>query len=92
MMNIWLPRPRYLERIRPFEDGELIKVFLGQRRVGKSGLLRLVLEDWAARHPDRPRLLVDKELADWAELRTGEDLLERVHALEGLPGKRRGAL
>lgn len=87
-MSIWLPRPSYLERIRPFEDGDLIKVFLGQRRVGKSGLLRLVEADWAARHPDRPRLRIDKELADWAELRTGDELLARVHALEGRPGER----
>lgn len=56
------------------------------RRVGKSGLLRLVEEDWAGRHPDRPRLLIEKELADWAELRTGDEPLAQVHALEGHRG------
>ena len=44
------------ERIHPLEDGELIKVFVGQRRVGKIGLLRLVEADWASRNPARPRL------------------------------------
>jgi predicted AAA+ superfamily ATPase len=88
MTSDWLPRPKYLERILPFADGELIKVFLGQRRVGKSGLLRLVEEDWAGRRPDRPMLLIDKERAEWADLRTGNELLERARSLGGEPGKR----
>jgi hypothetical protein len=71
-----------VKRIRSFRS------FICQRRVGKSGLLRLVEEDWAGRHPGRPRLLIDKELADWAELRSGEGLLARVHALEGRQGER----
>ncbi len=84
----WLPRPQYLERIGPFEDGELIKVFLGQRRVGKSGLLHLVLEARLARDPKLPWLLIDKELDEWAAILTGADLLARVHELEARPGLR----
>jgi hypothetical protein len=87
-MDTWLPRPTYLERIRPFEDGDLIKVFLGQRRVGKSGLLQLVEQDWTSRHPDIPYLFIDKEVVEWAELRTGTDLLSRVHALQARSGSR----
>lgn len=84
----WIPRPSYLERFRAFADGDLIKVFLGQRRVGKSGLLHLVEEDWRARHPDRVVLFIDKEREEWAALRSGSDLIERVHALEARSSQR----
>ena len=40
------PREKYLSRIRPFyHDTEMIKVFSGVRRCGKSSLLLLVQEE-----------------------------------------------
>ncbi len=35
-------RERYIERIRPFYESELIKVLIGIRRCGKSVLLRQI--------------------------------------------------
>jgi uncharacterized protein len=37
-------RPTYLERVKPFIGKSLIKVFTGQRRVGKSYLLFQVMQ------------------------------------------------
>jgi hypothetical protein len=51
-------------------------------------LLHLLEGDWLARHPGLPRLFIDKELDEWAAVRTGADLLARVHALETKPGIR----
>jgi predicted AAA+ superfamily ATPase len=79
---LWLSRPSYIERIKAFSDGDLIKVFLGQRRVGKSGLLHLVEAEWRSRYPGRQVLFIDKEGDDWSEVRTGADLIKRVHALD----------
>ncbi len=36
-------RERYIERIRPFYESELIKVLIGIRRCGKSVLLRQII-------------------------------------------------
>ena len=38
-------RPGYLEKIRPFIGKDLIKILTGQRRVGKSYMLKLVIEE-----------------------------------------------
>lgn len=38
-------RERYLERIRPFYESELIKVLIGIRRCGKSVLLRQIMNE-----------------------------------------------
>lgn len=32
----YIKRPVYLDRIRPYVDKDIIKVLVGQRRVGKS--------------------------------------------------------
>ena len=84
----WMARPRYLACLEPFSDGELIKVLLGQRRVGKSGLLHLILADWSVRHPDRPVTFVDKERDEWAQVRTGDDLLAVARTARGDPAVR----
>ncbi len=38
-------RERYLEKIRPFYDSEMIKVIMGVRRCGKSTLLRQIISE-----------------------------------------------
>lgn len=86
-----MPRPSYLKRLAPYGDGELIKVLLGQRRVGKSGLLRLLWKDWVALHPERAHLLIDKELEEWRYIRTGADLLAAARNLAS-PGNARSLL
>lgn len=84
----WLPRPKYTRQLAPFAHGELIKVLLGQRRVGKSGLLRLLEADWRAAHPKLPVLFIDKERDEWRQLRTGSDLIEAAQAAKPPTGAR----
>ena len=43
-MKVAIERPKYFERIRPFIGKLIIKVLIGQRRVGKSYLLGNLLE------------------------------------------------
>ena len=79
-MNNLINRPIYIDRVRPFFGKDLIKVFVGQRRVGKSCLLGLVARELAA-GPDAPHVLrVDLELPEFFGMRTGEALLEWVGA------------
>ncbi len=67
-------RPAYWERVEPWIGVQLIKVFTGQRRVGKSYLLRAVQRRLQQRSPEVPILFVDKERSDWAHIRTAADL------------------
>ena len=39
------PREKYLERIRPFYDSDIIKVITGIRRCGKSFLLKAIMNE-----------------------------------------------
>ena len=40
-----LKREKYLEKVRDFYDSDLIKVFTGIRRCGKSVLLKQIIEE-----------------------------------------------
>jgi uncharacterized protein len=74
-----LPRPRYQERIAPFVGTNLIKVIVGQRRVGKSWFLRSWATHLARQRPGVPQVFVEKELAAWESVRSGGDLVRHVH-------------
>ena len=39
------PREKYLEKIRPFYDSDIIKVITGIRRCGKSFILKAVMNE-----------------------------------------------
>ncbi|MGA2976316.1 MAG: ATP-binding protein [Spirochaetia bacterium] len=70
-----LPRPRYIEHIAPFIGKDIIKVIIGQRRVGKSYFL-LHLRDHIHAHDPKARILyINKERDEFISLATGEDLL-----------------
>ncbi|MEI8095325.1 MAG: ATP-binding protein [Spirochaetales bacterium] len=74
MQSKWQNRPEYLNRIRPFYQTDLIKVLLGQRRVGKSGLLHLIRGELESQFPGLPILHIEKEKLEWSYLRSGADL------------------
>lgn len=44
-MNKIIKREKYLQRIRPFYENELIKVLIGIRRSGKTQLLKIIHEE-----------------------------------------------
>ena len=45
-------RPSYTERIAPFINKNIIKVLIGQRRVGKSCILRQIQNHIQQMNPD----------------------------------------
>ena len=75
-----IPRPRYLDRIRPYIDTRLIKAIVGQRRVGKSYVLKQVADLLRREHPEWMILHIDREKVEWRHLRTSEDLVKEVGA------------
>ncbi len=62
-----IPRPSYLDQIRPFYgDCELVKVLVGMRRIGKSSLMQLIAEDIQSRKNYRGVPCLFYNMEDWA--------------------------
>ena len=78
-----IPRPLYMDRIRPYIGIPAIKVLTGQRRVGKSRLLRQVAGEIRKAKPGSPVVFVDKERNEFDDIRTGADLLRFVEKTAG---------
>ncbi len=78
-------RPSYTSRIAPFIDKNIIKVLTGQRRVGKSCILRQIQAHIKQTNPDCNCICINKELEEFFFIRTHEDLSEyvRKHLKEG---------
>jgi len=76
----YIPRLEYLEKIKPFMGKNLIKVLTGQRRVGKSYMLFQIMDEIARQGPETSILYINKELHDFWDLRTGEDLYRYARA------------
>ncbi len=59
-----LERPIYLDRITPYIDTNIIKILVGQRRVGKSYILKAVA--WEVRHRNPEANIISINLEDFA--------------------------
>lgn len=78
MIKTYIPREIYLERVKPFIDKEVIKVIVGQRRVGKSYLLFQIMDIIKDIHKNPCLLYINKELSDFDEIRNYQDLLAYI--------------
>jgi predicted AAA+ superfamily ATPase len=74
-MQKYIHRPFYLEKIKPFIGKALIKVLIGQRRVGKSFLLLQIKDLIQKQSPDTQIVFINKELHEFAEIKNSNDLL-----------------
>jgi len=69
-----LTRTLYLDRLRPFMNSNLIKVFTGQRRVGKSYLLYQIIQEVIEQNPEAVVLYINKEDLAFSAIKTAQDL------------------
>lgn len=78
-------RSSYTDRIAPFINKNIIKVLTGQRRVGKSCILRQIQEHIEQTTPNSNTICINKELEEFSFIRTHEDLSKYVaeHLKEG---------
>ena len=56
-----IKRIRYLEHIKTYIDKDLIKVFVGQRRVGKSYLMKMTANYILEINPQANIIFIDKD-------------------------------
>ena len=66
MINFTLPkninnRSVYIDKVRPFLNSNIIKVFTGQRRVGKSYLLYQIIQEILKYNETATILYINKE-------------------------------
>ena len=88
-MNIpeYIERPIYLDRIMPYVQKDIIKILVGQRRVGKSYLLFQLMDKIAKLDPECQQIYINKELHEFSDIRNAEDLLAYIEA-HRLPERR----
>ena len=80
-------RPQYIDKIKPFIGKDIIKILTGQRRIGKSYILKLLIDEIRANYVDANIIYIDKELEDFSFISDHTQLNEYV--LEQLsPDKR----
>ncbi len=78
MIKKYIKRKRYLDKIRPFIDKDIIKVIVGQRRVGKSYLLYQIMDAIKKMHQQPNIIYINKELNKFDKLKNYQDLLVYV--------------
>lgn len=78
MENTIIPRNQYIHRIKPFVEKQLIKVLTGQRRVGKSYILRQLIQETKTSTPEIKIIYLNKEDMRFDKIKTAEDLNQYV--------------
>lgn len=67
-------RQKYLQKINPYIGKQLIKVLIGQRRVGKSYILKQLIEQINIKEPKSNIIYINKESLDFSEIQDAESL------------------
>lgn len=75
-----IEREFYSKKIRPYIDTGLIKVLVGQRRVGKSCVMRQLAEKISRKAPSANCIYINKEDFAFADIRDAKTLLEYVES------------
>lgn len=78
LLNI--PRPLYLNKILPFVDKGVIKVLTGQRRVGKSYILKSVEELIRQSNPNANIICINLEDFSFSHITDAAKLNEEINA------------
>ena len=73
-------RQHYLASSSKFLEKDLIKIYTGQRRVGKSYMLFQMIK-YVEQHYKKPNIIyISKELPEFREIRNDKDLIDFVHS------------
>lgn len=80
-----IPRERYLERIRPLYDVDIIKVIMGPRRSGKSVILSMICDEIDA--DDDHKIQINFEDLRFDFIKDAKDLDEYVRKQMAMDGK-----
>ncbi|MGE4289402.1 MAG: ATP-binding protein [Salinivirgaceae bacterium] len=76
----YIARKNVLEKIRPYIGNSLIKILIGQRRVGKSYVLYQLMDE-LSQNSSSQIVYINKEDFKYDEIKTYADLINYVQAL-----------
>lgn len=78
------PREKYLSKIRPFFDSDIIKVITGIRRCGKSFLLRGIINELLEKGVSEEQIIyIPLDKRGYKGIRTPKQLEEKIEAMLG---------
>ncbi|MEM1408893.1 MAG: AAA family ATPase [Bacteroidota bacterium] len=69
----YIARDLYFQRVVPYIGKALVKVYTGQRRVGKSNLLFQSIDEIKKRSPQKQTIFIDKEDYAFDKIRDYDD-------------------
>ena len=78
MNKTYIPRPKYIEAVKPFIGKEIIKVFTGQRRVGKSCVMVQIADIIKQADKKAGIIYIDKEKYEFDFIKNYHDLAKYV--------------
>lgn len=82
-INLGFPRDLYLSKVEGYLNTKLVKVFVGQRRVGKSYLMRQIISKLIQKGVNRKNIFyLNKEVIDFEYINTFETLYEVLKLYE----------
>jgi predicted AAA+ superfamily ATPase len=73
-----IDRPYYTEKLYPYINQSIIKILTGQRRVGKSFILRQLIEHIRQTEANANIIYVNKELKKHSAIVTDDDLYNYI--------------
>jgi len=81
-MENLIPRTHYMTKIGPFISKNIIKVIIGQRRVGKSYFLYQIMDHLKKASPKANIIYINKELYEFDDLRNYRHLIQHINGLK----------
>ena len=75
------PREKYISRIRPFFDSDIIKIITGIRRCGKSCIMKAIINELYANGVDESRVIyIPLDRRGFKYIGTAEQLEEKIES------------
>ncbi|MCG3121490.1 MAG: hypothetical protein ALAOOOJD_04608 [bacterium] len=81
------PRPLYMKKIAPFMNKDVIKVIIGQRRVGKSYFMYQIIDALTKGNPRANIIYLNKELYEFDHIKDYRHLIQHVKKQKSATGK-----
>jgi len=78
MNTDYITRPTYTDKITPFIGKQIIKVFTGQRRVGKSYIMKQIADIIKTENQQANIIFINCELEEFHPIKHYTDLLEYI--------------
>lgn len=78
------PREKYLKKIRPFYDSDIIKVITGIRRCGKSCILKAIMNELSSNGvPESQIIYIPLDKRGYKNIKTPEELEAKIESMLG---------